>query len=171
MPYGEKLKLIKKNKGLTNSAIHKICDVPLSTVTRVFDEETPSANFETFAKLAAGLGFSLDELAGLKPSREIDAELIKEKDATIDSYIAMVKEKDETIRSYADMIKEKDVTVNSYIELLKTKDDRIQELKEEKVHERAERRRLTCALVGFVALVLIILAIDVLNGQFGYFQR
>lgn len=85
MPYGEKLKMIKKARGLTDSAIHKICDVPLPTVTRVFNEKNLSGNFETFVALAKGLGFSLDELAGLKPPTESPSvELLRDKDIKIE---------------------------------------------------------------------------------------
>lgn len=85
MPYGEKLKLIKKDRKLTNAKISEICDVALSTVTRVFDEKTPSGNFETFVALARGIGFSLDELAGLKPPVESpNLELLNEKNAKIE---------------------------------------------------------------------------------------
>lgn len=170
MPFGEKLKLIKKDRGLTNKAIHEKCDVPLSTVTRVFDEETPSGNFETFAKLAAGLGFSLDELAGLTPPCTVDAEVLKEKDATIASYTEMLKEKDSVIASHLDMMKEKDLTIRSFTELLKTKDERVQELREEKEQLRKEKHRLYCLLACFVTFILVVLAIDVLHGHFGYFQ-
>ena len=70
MPYGEKLKTIKREKNLTNAEIHKVCNVPLATVTRVFDEGSQGGNFETYVSLARGLGFSLDELAGLKQPNE-----------------------------------------------------------------------------------------------------
>lgn len=156
MPFGEKLKLIKEDRGLTNKAIHEKCDVPLSTVIRVFDEETPSGNFETFAKLAAGLDFSLDELAGLKPPCSVDPKLLEEKDATIASYIEMIKEKDAVIKSYENMIKEKDVTINTYSELLKEKAERISELKEEKNQERRSRIKLSWSVVGLVAAILAI---------------
>ena len=94
MPYGEKLKLIKKNRGLTNKAIHELCEVPLSTVTRMFDDETLSGNFETFVSLAKGLNFSLDELAGLKqPDKSSDdlTQLLKEKDVKIEQLTEQIK--------------------------------------------------------------------------------
>lgn len=136
MPYGEKLKLIKKEKGLTNMEIHKICDVPLSTVTRVFDEKNFSGNFETFVSIARGLGISLDELAGLRQPDEqpMPSPIIE--------------------------------TINSYSDLLKEKDDRIKELKEEKLLERRERQKITGAFVILIAIVLAILALDIFNNHF-----
>lgn len=102
MQYGEKLKSIKKQLGLTNAKIHDMCDVPLSTVTRIFDEDTPSGNFATFVNLARGLNFSLDELAGLKPPTESpNPELLKEKDIKIQQLIdaiQVIREDNTTLR-------------------------------------------------------------------------
>ena len=92
MPYGEKLKLIKKELGITNAKISKICDVPLSTVTRIFDEDTPSGNFATFVAIAKGLNISLDEIAGLKqPDASLNPEILKEKDAKIEQLTEAIK--------------------------------------------------------------------------------
>ena len=170
MPIGEKLRLIKKERGLTNKAIHEKCDVALSTVSRVVDEGCDGATFDTCARLARGLGFSLDELAGLTPPNTFDADVLREKDATIASYTEMLKEKDSVIASHLDMMKEKDLTIRSFTELLKTKDERVQELREEKEQLRKEKHRLYCLLACFVTFILVVLAIDVLHGHFGYFQ-
>ena len=147
MPYGEKLKTIKKDKNLTNAEIHKICNVPLATVTRVFDEESQGGNFETYVSLARGLGFSLDELAGLKQPNE---------------------------QPLASPIIE---TFNSYSEILKEKDERIRELKEqnaalenEKSHIRHEKRKITSALLGLVLILVVGLLIDLFNGHIGNFR-
>lgn len=147
MPYGEKLNLIKEERKLTNAKISKMCDVSLSTVTRVFDEKNLSGNFETFVSLAKGLNFSLDELAGLKPPAEsstasISAELLKEKDERI-------KEKDETIKS----------------------------LIEDKIAIRKEKNKAICisvavtlALVGIVSAFAILFIVDLLNGHIGHIR-
>ena len=154
MPYGERLKTIKKDKNLTNSEIHKICNVPLATVTRVFDEDSQGGNFETYVSLARGLGFSLDELAGLKQPNE---------------------------QPLASPIIE---TFNSYSEILKEKDERIQELKEqnakleasfnhlekEKSEIRTEKRKITSVLLGLVLILVVGLLIDLLNGHIGNFR-
>lgn len=88
MPYGEKLKLIKKERHLTNAQIRDMCNVPLATVTRIFDEKTLSGNFETFVAIAKGLNISLDELAGLIPPSETpSSELLTEKDNKIKNLI------------------------------------------------------------------------------------
>ena len=103
MPYVEKLKVIKEDKKLTNAEIARVGDVPLATVTRVFNERTPNPSFETLTKIAIGMGVSLDELVGLK---QPDAPPVP---SPIEN------------------------TINSYVELLNEKDKRIKELKNEKL--------------------------------------
>lgn len=142
MPYGEKLKLIKKDRGLTNSAISKLCNVPLATVTRLFDEKNLSGNFETFVAIAKGLGISLDELAGLKPA-----------DTSVE----------EIHKSYSEQLAKKDV-------LLAEKDKTIQSLTDAYRNEHRGKNRLTWVLSIIAILVLIVFAIDVLNGHIGHIR-
>jgi transcriptional regulator with XRE-family HTH domain len=139
MPYLEKLKAFKEEKDLTNSEIARLSNIPLATITRIFNGSTPNPTFETFTQIAIALGVSLDEIAGLKEPDE----------PPIPSRIEM--------------------TLDSYSELLREKDDRIKELKEEIEKERKEKHNITGALVFFVAFVLILLAVEVLRNQFGYF--
>lgn len=141
MPYGEKLKSIKAERRLTNAEISKMCDVPLPTVTRVFDEKTLSGNFETYVSIARGLGISLDELAGLKQPNE---------------------------QPIASPIIE---ALSSYSELLKEKSDRVNELIEDKKAIRKEKNKLigiTLALGLIVTAMAILFIVDILNGHFGY---
>ena len=154
MPYGEKLKSIKKAKDLTNAEISKLCNVPLATVTRSFDDGYQGGNFETYVSYARGLGFSLDELAGLKQPNE---------------------------QPIASPIIE---TLSTYSEILKEKDERIKELKEqnrllekEKQDVRHEKRKITSALICVVIILLglgfilvVGLLIDLLNGDIGKFR-
>lgn len=139
MPYIEKLKMIKEEKDITNLEIAKLSNIPLATVTRIFNGNTPNPTFETISQIAIALGASLDEIIGLKQPDE----------TPISSPI--------------------ETTLNSYIELLKIKDDRISELKDEKEKERREKHWVAGALVVFVVFVLTILTIDIMNGHFGYF--
>ena len=141
MPYVEKLKMIRDAKGLTNVEIARLADIPLATVTRVFNGKTPNPTFETLSKMAIGIGVSLDELVGLK---QPDAPPIASPIET---------------------------TLTSYSELLREKDDRIAELKEEKAKERKEKHILVGLFTGILAFVLLLLAIDlILGGDFGYFR-
>ena len=150
MPYSEKLKMIKEEKGLTNMEISKVGNLPLPTVTRVFNGNTTNATFETYVGIARGMGISLDELAGLKQPDE----------QPIASPII------ETISSYSELLKEKD-------ERIKEKDKVIDELVEDKKSIRKEKNRLmfvTLVLGTLVSAVAVLFIIDILNGNFGHFR-
>ena len=140
MPYLEKLKAFKEGKDLTNADIAKLSNLPLATVTRIFNGSTPNPTFETFTQIAIALGVSLDEIAGLKEPDE----------PPIPSRI--------------------EKTLDSYSELLREKDDRIKELKDVIDRERKEKHTLEGVFAFFVAFVLVVLTIDILHGHFGYFQ-
>ena len=140
MPYVEKLKMIRDNKGLSNVEIAKISEIPLATVTRVFSGQTPNPTFETISKIAIAMGASLDELVGLKQPDE----------PLIPSPI--------------------EITLNSYSDLLKEKDIRIEQLLEDKRIIRNEKYKIIGVLVGIVAALLVLFAVDIMNGHFGYFR-
>ena len=141
MPYVEKLKMIKEDKNLTNAEIANLSNIPLATITRVFSGQTPNPTFETISRVAIGMGVSLDELCGLK---QPDAPPIP---SPIED------------------------ALNSYSALLKEKDERLQELKAERENERREKHKILGAFVFFVAIVMVLLIIDILNGHFGYFRH
>ena len=165
MPYGERLKTIKKEKNLTNVEIHKICNVPLATVTRAFDEEYRGGNFETYVSFARGLGFSLDELAGLKQPDEqpLAAPIIE----TFNSYSEILKEKDERIQE----LKEQNEKLQSAFNELKSSSDKTTAmLEEEKKDIRHEKRKITSALIGLVLILVVGLLIDLCNGHIGNFR-
>lgn len=138
MPYVEKLKMIKTEKGLHNAEIAKLGDLPLATVTRVFNGQTPNPTFETITRIAIAMGTSLDELAGLKQPDE----------PPIPSPI--------------------ETTLISYSELLKEKDDRIQALETEKNKIRKEKYKLAGVLFVLLGFLLLWFTVDILNGSFGY---
>lgn len=144
MPYFEKLKVIKEEKGLSNADIARVGNLPLPTVTRVFNGQTPNPSIETLIGVAIGMGISLDELVGLK---QPDA-----------PPIASPIEK----------------TLNSYADLLGEKDNRIKELKDEVARERREKYKiggvLFCLIILFVIATLALLGYDLLNGQVGNFR-
>lgn len=140
MPYLEKLKILKDEKEITNAEIAKLSNIPLATITRVFNGHTPNPTFETIAQIALALGVSLDEVTGLKQPDE----------PTITSPI--------------------ENTLNSYAELLKEKDDRIKELKEDKAVIRNEKQKLVMMLFGIITAILMLFAIDLFNGDFGYLR-
>ena len=145
MPYVEKLKMIKEEKGYTNTVIADLSNIPLATVTRVFNGQTPNPTFETISAIAIGMGVSLDELVGLKQPDE----------PPIASPI--------------------ENTLNSYSELLQEKDKRIAGLEKDKDVIRKEKYKLVTALVILVIILLALMGvlvwfnIDVRNGNFGRF--
>ena len=140
MPYLQKLKDLKDKCKLTNAEIARLSNIPLPTVTRIFNGSTPNPTFETFAQISIALGASLDEIAGLKQAEE------------------------------PPMAPPIVTALDAYAELLKEKDDRIKELKEEKAKEHKEKYKLAIALGCVTAVMLVILIIDILNGHFGYFR-
>ena len=144
MPYFEKLKMIKEEKGLSNADIARVGNLPLPTVTRVFSGQTPNPSIETLIGIAVGMGISLDELVGLK---QPDA-----------PPIASPIEK----------------TLNSYADLLGEKDNRIKELKEEVARERREKYKiggvLFCLIIFIVIVAMVLVGFDLLNGEVGHFR-
>ena len=130
MPYVEKLKTIKEEKDLTNAEIAKLSNIPLPTITRVFNGQTPNPTFETISRIASALGVSLDEISGLKQPDE----------QPIASPIV--------------------TTLNSYSELLAEKDKRITELKDTLERVRNEKRTFLVVLIGLIAFILVFLAIN-----------
>ena len=140
MHYLEKLRAMKEEKELTNAEISQLSNVPLPTVTRIFNGSTPNPTFETFAQIAIALGASLDEIAGLK------------------------------VPEATPLTSPVETTLNSYAELLKEKDERIRDLKDEKEKMRKEKQRFALALAIIVGFLILILTVDIMNGHFGYFR-
>ena len=140
MPYLERLKALKEERDITNAEIARLSNIPLATITRIFNGSTPNPTFETFSNIAIALGASLDEIAGLKTAEPtpVTAPIV--------------------------------TTLDSYAELLREKDERIRDLKEEHESIRKEKRKLGIALACVVGFVILLLTIDILNGNFGYFR-
>lgn len=140
MPYVEKLKMIKDERNLSNADIAKVGDIPLATVTRVFNGQTPNPTFETITRIAIGMGVSLDELTGLK---QPDAPPVA---SPIEN------------------------ALNVSAELLSEKDKWITVLTEGIKRERKEKHTILGILFIIVVFILIVLAIDLLNGDMGHFR-
>lgn len=139
MQYLEGLKELKEKRQITNAEIAKLANIPVATITRIFSGATPNPTFETVSQIAIALGASLDEIAGLKTSNA--SSVAAPIVATLDSYAALLKEKDE----------------------------RIKELKDDKNQNRRLIRKLMIFIAVFVGVAMLILTVDILNGQFGYF--
>ncbi len=140
MPYMSRLIAIKQDKKISNAEIARLSDVPLATVTRIFNEQTLNPSFENFVKIAVALGASLDEIAGIKQPET----------PPVDAHI--------------------ENTLINYSQLLQEKDDRIRELKEERDREHRERVRMLMFTCGLIAVGIVILVFDMFNGHVGYFR-
>ena len=140
MPYVEKLKMIKEDKKMSLSDIAHVGDIPLATVTRVFNGQTPNPTFETIIRIAIGMGVSLDELAGLK---QPDAPPVA---SPIENALS----------NSAELLAEKDKWITTLTEGIK--------------RERKEKHMVMLILFLITAFVLTFLAIDILNGHFGHFR-
>lgn len=144
MHYLDKLKALKKERGLTNAEIATLSGVPVSTVNRIFSGETPNPQFESIVSIVVALGGSLDELVGIRGSEEASSPA----------------QADQTIAAYAEAVKEKDARIAD-------KERSIQSFKEVVSNLRREKTRIL--IFTGVVLVLVIGAFlaDLLNGSFG----
>ena len=157
MPYGEKLKMIKTERRLTNAAISQICDVPLATVTRLFDEKSLSGNFETFVSIAKGLNISLDELAGLKPpSNTSNSELLADKDRKIERLL----EDNQLLLDDNKRLREDNTTLR----------EDSKSLREDNKTLRREKIKVIGVLVFLLIAIATWLIVDLVNGHFGAFR-
>ena len=89
-----KLKELKAQKNLTNQQIADLSGVPLSTVTRVFNGQTDNPNIGTIEDIVKGMGFSLDDVTGIKQTEE----KYSPDDNLIQLYKEMIRTKDKYIR-------------------------------------------------------------------------
>lgn len=60
----EKLAELKEKSSLTNQQISELSGVPLSTVTRIFSDQTDNPSFQTINDIVSAMGGSLDEVTG-----------------------------------------------------------------------------------------------------------
>lgn len=129
--YVQRLIDARDKQKLTNQHVADLSNVPLTTVTRVFNRSTPNPGIETYAPLADALGVSLND----NPLNE-----------RIES------------------------TLTTYEHMLKAKDEHIAELREERKSEHREKIILAIFTAAIVFIVLLILFVDITNGNFGYFR-
>lgn len=140
MQYLEKLQALKEQRKLTYNEIAQLSNIPETTVTRILNGRTQNPTLDNVIPIAIALGVSLDEVFGLSQPKE---------------------------ENFATPVA---TTLDSYAELLKEKDERIKDLKEEHEKMRKEKQRYGFALACVVAFVMLLLTIDILNGNFGYFR-
>ena len=59
---GDKIRAIRNKKELTQDALAKKADLPYTTLTKIESNVITKPSIQTVAKIAKGLGVSIDEL-------------------------------------------------------------------------------------------------------------
>ncbi len=59
---GDKIKRIRNKKGLTQDALARKADIPYTTLTKIESNVIKKPTIQTVAKIAKGLGVSIDDL-------------------------------------------------------------------------------------------------------------
>ena len=59
---GDKVKEVRKAKGLTQDALAKKADIPYTTLTKLESNVITKPSIQTVEKIAKGLGITIDEL-------------------------------------------------------------------------------------------------------------
>ena len=140
MPYIEKLKQIKKTIHMTNEETAERGGLPLSTVTRVLNNQTTNPTFETMVGFAKAWQFSLDDLAGIGiPESTLASAQIEKLDSR-------------------------------YAALLAERNERIKEAERQRERERKEKICFALFAGTLASLIIIFLLVDLCNGHFGYFR-
>lgn len=87
----EKLNELRKKKGLTNQQIADVCNLPLSTVTKVMSGETKDPTLTTLKAIADALDVTLDYLF----IEEVESDASKQMSA--ETFNIMLREKNREI--------------------------------------------------------------------------
>lgn len=77
MAMADRIKLRRKELGLTQEDLARKCDLTLATVGTFERGVKDNPRLDTLVKLADGLGLSLDELIGRKPPESAKPKLSK----------------------------------------------------------------------------------------------
>lgn len=59
---GDKIKALRNKQELTQDALARKCDIPYTTLTKIETSVITKPSIQTVAKIATGLGISIDEL-------------------------------------------------------------------------------------------------------------
>ena len=133
----ERLRALKDKSGLTTKQIAEKCDVPESTVARIFTGKTPNPTIITVMAMTKAMGGTAADIFD-------DNAQVNTIPAVPQSVLTEVEQKNSEI-------------VELYERMLKTKDKYI--------------KFLAGALIGIAALLVILLFLDLLVLDIGYFNR
>jgi len=59
---GDKIKQLRNKQGLTQDALARKAEIPYTTLTKIESSVITKPSIQTVAKIAKGLGISIDEL-------------------------------------------------------------------------------------------------------------
>ena len=133
----ERLRILKDKSGLTTKQIAEKCDIPESTVTRIFSGKTPNPTIITVMAMVKAMGGQAADIFD-------DNAQVNTAPSVPQSVLTEVEQKNLEITEL-------------YERIIKTKDKYI--------------RFLASALIGIVVLLVILLFLDLLVLDIGYFNR
>ncbi len=91
------LKALKLKKNLTNQELSDLSGVPVGTINRIMANQTDNPSFQTVCDIVIALDGSLDELAGIRPKKDNEAENAKYTPEIEAIYKQMIHSKDKWI--------------------------------------------------------------------------
>lgn len=91
------LKALKLKKNLTNQELSDLSGVPVGTINRIIANQTDNPSFQTVCDIVIALDGSLDELAGIRPKKDSEAENAKYTPEIEAIYKQMIHSKDKWI--------------------------------------------------------------------------
>jgi len=59
---GDRIKILRTKQELTQDALARKCDIPYTTLTKIESNVITKPSIQTVAKIAKGLGVSIDDL-------------------------------------------------------------------------------------------------------------
>jgi transcriptional regulator with XRE-family HTH domain len=140
----DRLKALKVKSGKTALQIAKDCNIPESTVTRIFSGKTPNPTVSTVVAMTKAMGGTaadiFDDNAQVNTAPAVPTKVLTEMEEKnleiVDLYKGIISSKDETIRS-------KDKTIKT----------------------------LTGILLMLVSVFIFMLLFDLFTGGIGYFHN
>ena len=133
----ERLRMLKDKSGLTTKQIAEKCDIPESTVARIFTGKTPNPTIITVMAMTKAMGGTAADIFD-------DNAQVNTIPAVPQSVLSDVERKNEEITEL-------------YERIIKTKDKYI--------------RFLAGALISIAVLIIVLLFLDLLVLDIGYFNR
>ena len=97
MMLSTQLKLLKEKRKLTNQQLSDLSGVPVGTINRILSGQTDNPSFQTVCDIVIALDGSLDELAGIRPKKDSEAENAKYTPEIEAIYKQMIHSKDKWI--------------------------------------------------------------------------